>query len=323
MQHADVSEDSRAEHRRDLSRDADGSAGSVDLATRPIRSLANSAGAPLVEYRAAELRTKRGQVYGPLNFVSSTRFVVLLGNRGDGRTALQLCAAGRMHPSAGEILTEGIDIVKEGRRVRRLTGIVAFRSIDDLEPRASISDLLRERTRWATPWWKYVPRFTEERTAEALRLVFGEIPLPSHKQLAGGLTETQEFLFKVVLALIEHPEVLVIDDLDQVHDTEARAQIIRRLETLNRGGVGVLMVSSDERDFELTPPLQVDHELVRIADITGDRGPRGLRERIERRVAERRASDAVAGEQTAAATNPVGADSPSTSATQPDQEPHA
>nr|WP_269453842.1 ATP-binding cassette domain-containing protein [Pseudoclavibacter sp. 13-3] len=288
-----------------------------------MRSGLNSDGAALIAYRAAELHTKRGQVYGPLTFESSTRFVVLLGNRGDGRTALQLCASGRMHPSAGEVLTEGIDIVREGRRVRRLTGIVAFQGIDDLEPRASVGDLLRERTRWASPWWRYVPRFTEERTAAALRAVFGDIALPDHWQLAGGLTETQEFLLKVALALIEHPEVLVIDDLDQVHDTEARAQIIRRLETLNRGGIGVLMVSSDERDFELTPPLQVDHELVRIADITSDRGPRGLRERIEHRVAERRASDAVAGAQIAAATSAAGIDSLSTSAAQPDQEPHA
>lgn len=178
--------------------------------------------------KALHLDGPHGPVYGPLDMhVAAGDLVVLQGPQGSGRTSLLLTLAGRMKPSRGtvQLTVGGHDLPRERRAVQRLSAIAGFAGIDDLEPSVTVGDTVRERLAWQAPWYARTPRLTDTKLRTLAAPVFGPRPVPAASTLVRDLDEVDAMLLRIVIALTARPELLVVDDLDQVHDT-ARRQIV-------------------------------------------------------------------------------------------------
>ncbi|NTV40103.1 MAG: hypothetical protein HGA51_09160 [Demequinaceae bacterium] len=209
---------------------------------------------PALEILGATVRGARGAVFGPLEATSFAPITVVLGNRGSGRTSLLLSAAGRMRIDQGTVKVCGIDARADAGKVRRLTGIAGFDAIDLLESGATVAESLRERLTWISPWYRRVPHLAEHDVTRTLRPVFGDLPTPPASLLVRDLSEAQEMLLRVSLALLEDPRVIVIDDLDDVKDPTERAAVADRLTALTDEGILFIVGSADERDLRLFSP---------------------------------------------------------------------
>lgn len=209
---------------------------------------------PVLEILGATVRGARGAVFGPLDAVSHAPVTIVLGNRGSGRTSLLLSAAGRMRIDQGTVKVCGVDARTHAARVRRLTGIAGFDAIDLLESGATVAESIRERLTWISPWYRRVPHLTEADVARSLRPAFGALPMPQANLLVRNLSEAQELLLRISLALLEGPRVIIVDDLDDVKDPSERAAVADRLTALTREGTLFILGSADERDLNLFSP---------------------------------------------------------------------
>lgn len=219
-----------------------------------VQDTALSVPPPVLEVVGATVRGARGPVFGPLDVTSRAPITVILGNRGSGRTSLLLSAAGRMRIDQGSVVVCGLDARKDPAALRRLTGIAGFDAIDLLESGATVGESIRERLTWIAPWYRRVPRLTPADVESALFPVFGPLPTPHASLLVRDLSEAQELLLRIALALLENPRVIVVDDLDDVKDPSERTTVADRITALTREGVAFILGSADERDLDLFSP---------------------------------------------------------------------
>lgn len=210
--------------------------------------------APNLEIVGATVRGARGAVFGPLDATSSAPITVVHGNRGSGRTSLLLSAAGRMRIDRGTVKVRGIDAREHAAQVRRLTGIAGFDAIDLLESGATVGESIRERLTWISPWYRRVPKFDDDAVCAILGPVFGPIAPPASGSLIRDLTEAQEMLLRIALAMLESPRIVLVDDLDDVKDPSERAAVADRLTALAQAGTFFVVGSADERDLNLFTP---------------------------------------------------------------------
>lgn len=203
---------------------------------------------PAFELRGATVTADRGTVFGPLTVASVSPVSVVLGSRGTGRTALLLSISGRMKLSGGELTTLGETRLGE---IRGRTGVVGFEAVDALEHAVTLGAILRERLAWAMPWYRRTPRITPELSSELLAAAFGEFEQPDPGTLVRELGAAEEMLVRIALALIEGPELLVVDDFDAVRDPAERAVVAERLSALATQGIRVVLATSDPGDAEL------------------------------------------------------------------------
>ena len=209
------------------------------------------------------LHGDRGVVYGPVDLeLPAGALTVVQGPQGAGRSSLLLTLAGRMVPDAGSSLTVlGHALPRERDRVQREAAIAGFAGIDDLDPSVTVGDVVRERLTWLAPWYRRVPRVDQRTFAALARPVFGERPLPRTTSVVWDLDEVDTLLLRVTLATAQRPRLLVVDDVDQVHDSTRRATLWSRLEALTASGTTVVaaVASLDEvgRTPWRTPPTQV------------------------------------------------------------------
>lgn len=213
--------------------------------------------------RDLQLHGQRGIVYGPVDLDLPTgALTVVQGPQGAGRSSLLLTLAGRMVPDAGSSLRMlGHDLPRERRAVQRRAAIAGFAGIDELDGNVTVGDVVRERLTWLAPWYRRVPR-PDQRAFRALaEPVFGDRPLPRLDTVVWDLDEVDTMLLRIVLAMAQRPALLVVDDVDQVHDTTRRATVWARLEAIAAGGTTVVasVASLDEvgRTRWTVPPAHV------------------------------------------------------------------
>jgi ABC-type branched-subunit amino acid transport system ATPase component len=225
-----------------------------------------------IELHETFLKGPRGPVYGPLSGTLRTPVSFVLGPHGSGRTSLLLTLGGRMRPSSGSATVDGLDVHASARALRRHSGIAGFIGIDELEDAARVDEAIRERLIWASPWYARVPRPSARLVASVLAPVFGpEIPVPSASTLVRELTDAQDLLLRIALALAEGPQLLFIDDLDAVSSPDWRAQVLQRLKALTDQGVRFVAGTADARDVtmlaEAAPDvLRLAHPAAVLAD---------------------------------------------------------
>ena len=238
----------------------------------------------------------RGTVFGPLSHGTGTSaagagaatttatrtmpevatgrgITVVLGQQGSGRTSLLLCLAGRMRLTGGSLRVLGTSSLAE---IRALTAIAGFAEIDALEPSVTVGATLRERLAWALPWYRRAPRVTQKVAHELLTPAFGDptptvrttnvsagagttgVAQPAPRTLVRDLDPAQAVLLRIALALIDDPQMLVIDDFDELKNPRDRQRVAERLSALSRDGIGVVLATSDPRDVELFGPGGAD-----------------------------------------------------------------
>lgn len=213
-----------------------------------------------VRARGLVLTGSRGAVYGPVDLdLPAGALTVVQGPQGAGRSSLLLTLAGRMVPDRGSDLTVlGEDLPRRRAAVQRRAAVAGFAGVDELDDSVTVGDVTRERLAWLSPWYRWTGRVSQERFAALAGPVFGERPLPRVSTVIWDLDEVDAMLLRVTLALAQAPELLVVDDVDQVHDSGRRQTVWTRLEAIAAAGTTVIasVASLDEvaRMRWWTPP---------------------------------------------------------------------
>lgn len=196
------------------------------------------------------LHGRRGVVYGPVSFeVNRGSLVVVQGPQGGGRSSLLLTIAGRMVPDRGSALVVlGHRLPAARRAVQRRAAIAGFSGIDDLDASVTVGALVRERIAWLSPWYRRVARVRQADVERVLGPVFGPRPVPLAETVVWDLDEVDVMLLRVALAMLQDPDLLVVDDVDQVSDSERRRFVWARLEDIVAQGTAVVaaVASLDE-----------------------------------------------------------------------------
>ena len=196
------------------------------------------------------LQAKRGPVYGPVNLDIGTGVTVLCGPSGSGRTSALLTLAGRMKQTSGSVEVLGHSLPRGARRVQKRTSIAGFDGIDALEESVSVGSAVRERQSWIAPWWAFVKTPGDAQFAALAIPVFGSAPLPSVADTIWDLSELQALLLRITLAMLSNPDVLFVDQVEQLHEASSRRILWERLDAIAaRGTVVVVAATAAEPDL--------------------------------------------------------------------------
>lgn len=214
------------------------------------------------------LSAGRGPVYGPLTFHLAHPLTVLRGDPGSGRTSLLLTLAGRMKHDAGSLTVGGHQLPRSLRTVQKLSAIAGFTGIDDLEESVSVAATLRERLAWNAPWWAIVRAPNDAEVTRLCATVFGEEPIPLAKTVIWDLSETQKFLLRLTVALMNKPQLLLVDDMEQLRSTESRAVVWGRLDHIS-GGRTAVVVSASSLDEQLWAELEMTPHIIELGSAEG------------------------------------------------------
>ncbi len=211
------------------------------------------------------LSAGRGPVYGPLTCGLDSGLTVLRGDPGSGRTSLLLTFSGRMKHDAGTLTVGGYALPRNLRPVQKLSAIAGFSGIDDLEDSVTVGAALRERRAWLSPWWARVRRLNDVDVAEVCAPVFGELPIPHANTVIWDLDELTQFLLRITLAMMASPQMLFIDDVEQVRSTDSRAAVWARLATI-AADERTVVVSASSLDTALWRDLGIDPHVIDLAE---------------------------------------------------------
>lgn len=199
------------------------------------------------------LQAKRGPVYGPVSLDIGPGVTVLCGPSGSGRTSMLLTLAGRMKQSSGSGEVLGHSLPGAARRVQKRSAIAGFDGIDSLEESVSVGAAVHERESWIAPWWKFVSKPSDRRFAAMATPIFGRAPLPKVSDTIWDLTELQSLLLRITLAMLSNPEVLFVDQIEQLHESASRRILWESLAAIaERGTVVVVAATAGEPELWTT-----------------------------------------------------------------------
>ncbi|WP_156387935.1 ATP-binding cassette domain-containing protein [Cellulomonas sp. Root137] len=202
---------------------------------------------PAVTARSLQLRGDRGTVYGPVDLdVAPGALTLVQGPQGAGRTSLLLTLAGRMVPDrSSELVVLGRRLPAQRSLVQREVALAGFAGIDELDDSVTVGSHVRERLAWLAPWYRRSRRADQPAVDRALAPVFGDLPVPDAQTVVWHLDEVESLLLRIALAMAQRPGMLVVDDVDQVHDPARRRLVWSRLEALAASGTTVIASCAD------------------------------------------------------------------------------
>ncbi len=157
-----------------------------------------------------------------------------LGPNGAGKTSTMRMIYCFSHPSSGSLSVLGYDVVREPRRVKARLGVVSQE--DNLDPDLSV---LQNLKLYAT-YFDIPKREAHERAVELLEF-FALMEKRDQKidQLSGGMRRR----LLIARALINRPEVLILDEPTTGLDPQARHLIWQKLRSLKASGVTMVLTT--------------------------------------------------------------------------------
>ncbi|MGJ4074016.1 ATP-binding cassette domain-containing protein [Corynebacterium macclintockiae] len=188
-----------------------------------------------VEAQDLELKGDEGQVFGPLSFsIPNQGLTNLLGKGGSGRTALALVLSGRMKPTGGTLNVLG---ETKPKQIRSRVAIAGVEQIDLLERSVTVQDILTESLSWSKPWFMPMRKATAEDLQRICSQVYGERDLPPLDAYISQLDNLDKIMLRISLALSpadnKPVHLLIMDDIEQVHENDERAILLQVLERLS------------------------------------------------------------------------------------------
>lgn len=225
-----------------------------EAATDPVglATHATSADSALaVSATSLQLDGGRGRIFGPIDLAVATGSLNLVtGRAGAGKTSLLLTLVGRMKPNRGSDLTTlGRPLPRHAAAVQRRSAAVGIHGLDDLDEEVTVAATLREREAWLARWYRIVRAPDDAKVAASCATVFGEHPAPRARQLIHELDEAENLQFRLALAMLSSPELLVVDDVDALHDVDSRRRVWDSLRALAEQGVTVIAAASTGGDL--------------------------------------------------------------------------
>jgi lipooligosaccharide transport system ATP-binding protein len=156
----------------------------------------------------------------------------LLGPNGAGKTSVMRVLSGLSPVDAGTVRVAGVDVVREGRAVRRLLGVVT--QDDGIDPDVNVRQNLELYGFLAG----LSRREARARTAEVLRF-FGlsQRAEDAVDDLSGGMRRR----LAIARALVCRPPVVVLDEPTTGLDPHSRTRVWEELAQLKSRGVTILM----------------------------------------------------------------------------------
>lgn len=174
-----------------------------------------------------------GHIYGPTNVVVQAGGVtVLQGSGGRGRTSLLLTLSGRMKPTKGTLRAFGRTNDAQYLFTRAAMGFID--EVDGIEQTIRVRDVLTEQLRWHAPWYRWVKQANDDDLERLCRPVFGDLELPSLTSYVEELPELTSALFRIAMANLRRPELLVVGGIDNLRRTENSHKMLDRLIDLGR-----------------------------------------------------------------------------------------
>ena len=159
--------------------------------------------------------------------VAEGEIVGILGANGAGKTTTVECLLGLRRSDGGRLRVLGLDPAVDGPRLRSLVG--SQQQDSALPDRLRVDEAVR------------LFRGPRSASVDGLLAAFG---LSSHRRTAfGALSGGQRQRLFLVLALLNRPQLVVLDELTQGLDPAARRDVWEAIRTLRAGGTTVLLVT--------------------------------------------------------------------------------
>jgi ABC-2 type transport system ATP-binding protein len=187
-----------------------------------IRNLTKKYGDGKIAVDDISLTIKKGAFYG------------LLGPNGAGKSTTIHCITGIAQPTSGQILVDGVDVVKDYKRARTKVG---------LSPQEFNVDIFATPVQLADFIGGYYGIPKKEREARTEELI-ERFDLQKHRdvkfqKLSGGLKRRA----MLVRALIHTPDLLILDEPTAGVDVEQRHDLWEYLKEMNERGKTIILTS--------------------------------------------------------------------------------
>jgi phosphonate transport system ATP-binding protein len=178
--------------------------------------------------------------------VPDGQFLVIIGLSGSGKSTLLRCVNRLIEPTAGRVIWNDTDITaasqEELRQIRRRIGMI-FQHFNLVRRSKVITNVLAGRLGYANPVLSLFNHFSRADVELALQnLERVGIVEQAHKR-ADELSGGQQQRVGIARALMQDPELMLVDEPVSALDPATSHSIMRYLEELNKGD-GVTIVCS-------------------------------------------------------------------------------
>ena len=171
-------------------------------------------------------------------------FVTIMGPSGSGKSTLLYSISGMDHISSGKVLFEGVNISemeeKELSDFRLKKMGFVFQSPQMLKNLSVFDNII-------LPGLVAKKESAEEIRTRGqnlmMRMEIGGIGKRDNREVSGGQLQRAS----ICRAMINHPDILFLDEPTGALNSEATDQVLDILEKLNDGGMTIMIVSHDPR----------------------------------------------------------------------------
>ena len=170
--------------------------------------------------------------------VSDHGITAIIGPSGTGKSTLIRCINRLVEPTAGEILFDGVDMVKLDRRglrlARRHIGMV-FQEYNLVERLTVMENLLCGRLGYVPPLKAWLRKYPQEDIARAFELLEVVGLSDFVNQRADSLSGGQRQRVGIARALMQEPKLLLADEPTSSLDPKTSVEIMSLIRELCRG----------------------------------------------------------------------------------------
>ena len=169
--------------------------------------------------------------------VDQPQVIAIIGPSGAGKSTLIRCINRLVRPSSGKIFLHGTDITTLGRgdlrKARRRMGMI-FQEYNLVERLTVMENVLSGRLGYVSFWRAYRRKFPPEDVAAAFQLLERVGLKGYHNTRADALSGGQRQRVGIARALMQAPDLLLVDEPTASLDPKTSRQIMRLLTELVR-----------------------------------------------------------------------------------------
>ena len=164
--------------------------------------------------------------------VDTPQVVTIIGPSGAGKSTLIRCINRLIEPTSGRVFLDGTNVTdlrrRELRKVRRRIGMI-FQEFNLVERLTVMENLLSGRLGYVSFWRTYRRKFPAEDVAAAFRLL-DRVGLSGYQSTrADALSGGQRQRVGISRALMQQPDLLLVDEPTASLDPKTSRQIMRLL----------------------------------------------------------------------------------------------